>query len=125
MKHLFDSKTQIHQIQYFRYLFRSGNSEHPSDHFYNTTVEILPAALPESSLVWSSYNSTTDGFLIIGSFNAFGIAEGTIESRIGKIKEIRLHIHSDTENWAILSEVNRARNLFLLFFIFFVEYMHA
>lgn len=92
-----------------RYLFRSGNSEHPSDRFYNTTVEILPATLPENSIIWSSFNSTTDGFLIIGSFNAFGIAEGTIDPRIGRIKEIRLHMHSDSENWAILSEVNNSR----------------
>lgn len=88
-----------------RYLFRSGNSEHPSDRFYNTTVEILPYSLPENSYIWSAYNSTTDGFLIVGSFNEFGIAEGTIEAKIGKIKEIRLHVHTDSENWAILSEV--------------------
>lgn len=57
-----------------RYLFRSGNSEHPSDRFYNTTVEILPAALPENSYIWSAYNLTTDGFLVVGSFNEFGIS---------------------------------------------------
>lgn len=98
-----------------RYLFRSGNTEHPSDRFYNTTVEILPASLPENSYIWSAYNSTTDGFLIIGSFNEFGIAEGTIEAKIGKIKEIRLHVHTDSENWAILSEVSNFRNIFIDF----------
>lgn len=88
-----------------KYLFRSGNSEHPSDRFYNTTVEVLPVSLSENSPIWSTYNSTTDGFLIIGNFNALGIAEGNIDSKIGTIKEIRLHVHSDSENWAILSEI--------------------
>lgn len=91
---------------FHRYLFRSGNTEHPSDRLYNTTVEILPASLPENSYIWTAYNSTADGFLIVGNFNEFGIAEGTIESKIGKVKEIRLHVHTDSENWAILSEVN-------------------
>ncbi|CAD7076635.1 unnamed protein product [Hermetia illucens] len=89
-----------------RYLFRSGNSEHPSDRFYNTTTEVLPAALTENSPIWSTYNSTPDGFLIIGSFNEFGIAEGVVDPKIGTIKEIRLHVHSDSENWAILSEIH-------------------
>lgn len=88
-----------------RYLFRSGNTEHPSDRLYNTTIEVLPESLPENSPIWSTYNSTADGFLIIGNFNALGIAEGSVEPQIGSIKEIRLHVHSDSENWAILSEV--------------------
>lgn len=99
-----------------RYLFRSGNTEHPSDRFYNTTVEILPELLAESSPLWSSYNSTPDGFLIIGNFNSFGIAEGSVDTKFGKIKEIRLHVHSDSENWAILSEVNNIAQYLKLFF---------
>lgn len=88
-----------------RYFFRSGNTEHPSDRFYNTTVEVLPEALAENSTVWSTFNTTTDGFLIVGGFNADGIAEGVLDAKIERIKEIRLHVHSDSENWAILSEV--------------------
>lgn len=68
-------------------------------------MEILPESLAESSSIWSSFNSTTDGFLIIGSFNEVGIAEGNIDPKIGKIKEVRINVHSDSENWAILSEV--------------------
>lgn len=89
----------------FRYLFRSGNHEHPSDKFYNTTVEVLPDQLNEESIVWQQYNTTTDGYLIIGSFNAFGIAEGSVDNRIGKLRELRLHVHTESENWVILSEV--------------------
>lgn len=66
----------------------------------------MPASLPENSYIWSAYNSTADGFLIVGSFNEIGIAEGAIEAKIGKIREIRLHVHTDSENWAILSEVS-------------------
>lgn len=66
---------------------------------------MLPESLPENSPIWSTFNSTADGFLIIGNFNALGIAEGCVEPQIGLIKEIRLHVHSDSENWAILSEV--------------------
>ncbi|KAI9581475.1 alpha-1,3-mannosyl-glycoprotein 4-beta-N-acetylglucosaminyltransferase A [Glossina fuscipes] len=94
------------------YLFRSGNSEHPSDRFYNTTVEVLPAdTLGESSPVWSTYNSTADGYLIIGGFDAIGLAEGFIDPKIGAIKEIRLHIHGDSENWALLSEIHLQETL--------------
>jgi hypothetical protein len=49
------------------YLFRSGNAEHPSDRFYNTSVEVLP----ESSLTSFSkidYNATSDGFVITGLY---------------------------------------------------------
>lgn len=55
--------------------------------------------------MWTEYNSTQDGFLIIGGFDALGIAEGQVNPKIGPIKEIRLNVHSDTENWVILSEV--------------------
>ncbi|XP_058455473.1 alpha-1,3-mannosyl-glycoprotein 4-beta-N-acetylglucosaminyltransferase A isoform X2 [Malaya genurostris] len=88
-----------------RYLFRSGNFEQPSDRFYNTTVEVLPFNLPEDSPVWSNYNTTTDGFLIIGIFNDFGIAEGVVDSKIGELKELRLHVYSDSQNWVILREI--------------------
>ncbi|KAG5675208.1 hypothetical protein PVAND_005132 [Polypedilum vanderplanki] len=88
-----------------KYLFRSGNHEHPSDKFYNTTVEVLPDQLNEESIVWQQYNTTTDGYLIIGSFNAFGIAEGSVDNRIGKLRELRLHVHTESENWVILSEI--------------------
>jgi alpha-1,3-mannosylglycoprotein beta-1,4-N-acetylglucosaminyltransferase A/B len=93
-----------------RYLFRSGNHEHPSDKFYNTTVEVLPDVLSEESIVWQQFNTTTDGFLIVGSFNGFGVAEGTVDNRIGKLRELRLHVHSESENWVILSEVRAMIN---------------
>lgn len=98
---IFDQPTLLRH-----YLFRSGNSEHPSDRFYNTTVELLPAdSLSENSSVWSTYNTTTDGYLVVGAFDGLGVAEGSIDLKIGAIKELRLHVHSDSENWALLSEI--------------------
>ncbi|XP_055598012.1 alpha-1,3-mannosyl-glycoprotein 4-beta-N-acetylglucosaminyltransferase B [Uranotaenia lowii] len=88
-----------------RYLFRSGSFEQPSDRFYNTTIEVLPVNLSEDSPVWSNYNTTSDGFLVVGIFNDFGIAEGVVDSKIGEIKELRLHVYSDSQNWVILREI--------------------
>jgi len=55
--------------------------------------------------VWSNYNTTTDGYLVVGSFDSLGVAEGLLDAKIGAIKELRLHVHSDSENWALLSEI--------------------
>ena len=82
-----------------RFLFRSGNAEHPSDKFLNTTVEALP--VPQTSTV----NTTSDGFVVVGQFDSSGLAQGVID-HLGKIKVMRLHVHSDSDNWAILSEVS-------------------
>lgn len=76
--------------------------EHPSDRFLNTTVEALP-------LIPSAINATSDGYVVVGQFDSGGIAKGTLN--LGRIKAMRLHVHSDSDNWAILSEVN--------FFFFF------
>ncbi|CAB3365848.1 Hypothetical predicted protein [Cloeon dipterum] len=90
-------------INMSRYLFRSGNAEHPSDRFYNTTVEILPAKKPSSEV-----NVTPDGYVIVGKFDTVGIAEGFINPKLFPIKELRLNIHSESENWVILNEVTNS-----------------
>uniref|UniRef100_A0A182WM84 Alpha-1,3-mannosyl-glycoprotein 4-beta-N-acetylglucosaminyltransferase A n=1 Tax=Anopheles minimus TaxID=112268 RepID=A0A182WM84_9DIPT len=89
-----------------RYLFRSGNFEQPSDRFYNTTVEVLPASGNGSAISAAlPFNVTKDGFLVVGSFNNYGIADGVIDPKIGKLKELRLHVNSDSQNWVILREI--------------------
>lgn len=40
-----------------------------------------------------------------GKFDVLGVAEGTVDQKLGKISVLRLTIHSESENWAILSEV--------------------
>lgn len=99
----------------FRYLFRSGSMEQPSDKFRNTTVEILPDQKKISEL--QQYDMTTDGFLVIGYFDAMGLAEGVIDSRVGKLREMRLRVHTDSQNWVILSEVGLGLYFFLQFFV--------
>lgn len=46
-----------------RFFFRSGNVEHPSDKFYNTTVEVKPV---EQNHYVSMLNTTSDGFIVVG-----------------------------------------------------------
>ncbi|KAG5888681.1 hypothetical protein JTB14_022265 [Gonioctena quinquepunctata] len=50
-----------------RFHFRSGNADHPSDKFYNTTVEVLPVA--ELSLSGNSQNITSDGYILLVSYD--------------------------------------------------------
>lgn len=50
-----------HAFSFYRYLFRSGNAEHPSDKFYNTTVELLPV-----NPLYNTHNITNDGYVVIG-----------------------------------------------------------
>lgn len=88
----------------YRYLFRSGNAEHPSDKFYNTTVEVLPQST--NSVNRNHNNVTEDGYIIIGRFDSLGIARGTVDKKLGKIAVLRLTVHSESDNWAILSEVS-------------------
>ncbi|XP_029817283.1 alpha-1,3-mannosyl-glycoprotein 4-beta-N-acetylglucosaminyltransferase-like protein MGAT4D [Manacus vitellinus] len=101
--------TFLNPLKVEKYFFRSGNMEHPGDKLFNTTVEVLPAdEMQRKELVDTgnkfNYPATKDGYLKIGAFEN-GIAEGSINQSIGRIKAIRLSISSDSPVWAILSEV--------------------
>ncbi|XP_069984438.1 alpha-1,3-mannosyl-glycoprotein 4-beta-N-acetylglucosaminyltransferase A isoform X10 [Penaeus vannamei] len=90
------------------FLFRSGNVEHPSDRLYNTTVEVLPVQ-PFSNIpavAAKKYKITEDKYMIVGDFDDMGVAEGLINGELGEIKTLRLHVHIDSDNWAILSEIH-------------------
>lgn len=56
-----------------KFLFRSGNFEHPSDRFdTNTTVEVAP--VDRGVLNENNFNITTDEFIIIGKLvNKFNL----------------------------------------------------
>lgn len=41
----------------------------------------------------------------LGKFDVLGVAEGMIDRRLGRVSVLRLTVHSESENWAILSEV--------------------
>lgn len=47
--------------------------------------------------------------LFSGKFNAEGIATGTVDEKLGKISELRFTVHSESENWVILSEVKECK----------------
>lgn len=51
-----------------RFFFRSGNAEHPSDKFYNTTIEILPVDTSNNNNNANLANITSDGYLIVGKW---------------------------------------------------------
>ena len=53
----------------------------------------------------NSNNVTEDGYVIVGKFDPLGIARGSIDRKLGKISALRLSVHSESDNWAILSEV--------------------
>ncbi|XP_030045247.1 alpha-1,3-mannosyl-glycoprotein 4-beta-N-acetylglucosaminyltransferase B [Microcaecilia unicolor] len=96
-------------LQIEGYLFRSGNVEHPGDKIINTSVEVLlaeKANLPKDFLGnrSTSSNQTEDGYLKIGMF-VNGVAEGIIPPSLGKILAIRLSILSESQVWALLSEI--------------------
>ncbi|RWS10779.1 Alpha-1:3-mannosyl-glycoprotein 4-beta-N-acetylglucosaminyltransferase B-like protein, partial [Dinothrombium tinctorium] len=82
------------------YKFRSGNWEHMSDIFVNTTVEVLPVSekAPKSAL------KEPNGYFIVGEFLSLGAAQGNL-TQWGKLQAMRLHCHTNSSNWVILSEI--------------------
>ncbi|XP_041114825.1 alpha-1,3-mannosyl-glycoprotein 4-beta-N-acetylglucosaminyltransferase A [Polyodon spathula] len=87
-----------------RYLFRSGNSEHPGDKLQNTTVEVLPFS--ETGLkTKDKYKRTDDGFYIIGKFEN-GVSESAVDPVFNPISALRLSVLQDSAVWAILSEMH-------------------
>lgn len=58
-----------------------------------------------------------NAFVFSGKFDTAGVAEGYPDENIGKVKELRLNVHTESDNWAILSEVSYYNIIFLFFFI--------
>uniref|UniRef100_A0A3P8S1R8 Alpha-1,3-mannosyl-glycoprotein 4-beta-N-acetylglucosaminyltransferase B n=1 Tax=Amphiprion percula TaxID=161767 RepID=A0A3P8S1R8_AMPPE len=84
------------------YLFRSGNTETSRDQFYNTTVEVLPSSVIKDSS--SHFKESDKGFVIVGEFEN-GVAEGEVEEALQPVSAVRLVVRSDSDVWAVLSEV--------------------
>ncbi|XP_038673833.1 alpha-1,3-mannosyl-glycoprotein 4-beta-N-acetylglucosaminyltransferase A [Scyliorhinus canicula] len=91
-----------------RYLFHTGNTEHPGDLLLNTSIEVLPYKDSGSELLQetkeSRYKRTEDGFFRIGRF-ANGVAEGAIDQRVNPITAIRLSVLQDSNVWVLLDEI--------------------
>lgn len=43
--------------------------------------------------------------LFAGEFDDMGIAEGEVDEGVGVVRSLRLSVHVESDNWAILSEV--------------------
>uniref|UniRef100_A0A3P9L8S7 Alpha-1,3-mannosyl-glycoprotein 4-beta-N-acetylglucosaminyltransferase B n=1 Tax=Oryzias latipes TaxID=8090 RepID=A0A3P9L8S7_ORYLA len=87
------------------FLFRSGNIETSADKFYNTTVEVQPANGLIKDKLLPKYKKSDKGFFIIGAF-VNGVAEGEIEETLQPVSALRLVFQSDSDLWALLSEVH-------------------
>uniref|UniRef100_A0A8C1UDS9 Alpha-1,3-mannosyl-glycoprotein 4-beta-N-acetylglucosaminyltransferase A n=2 Tax=Cyprinus carpio TaxID=7962 RepID=A0A8C1UDS9_CYPCA len=85
-----------------RFLFRSGNQEHPGDKIENTTVEILPFSTKEK------YKRTEDRFYKLAQFEK-GVAEGTVDPAFNPVVAVRLTVQKDSAVWAIISEIHIKR----------------
>lgn len=95
---------------YGRFLFRSGNPDHPEDLFKDTTVEVIPEVWPTAELVGMPMaeqgQQISDGFILVGHFDEDGLVEGIVPETIGRVRVLRLHVHSRSSNWVVLSEVS-------------------
>ncbi|KAG7463427.1 hypothetical protein MATL_G00176440 [Megalops atlanticus] len=88
-----------------RYLFRSGNQEHPGDLLENAAVEILPETPPEAK---DTFKKTDDSFYRIGQFDN-GVAEAAVDPAFNPVVALRLTVLRDSSVWAILSEIHIKR----------------
>lgn len=91
-----------------RFLFRSGNLEHPGDKLTDTTVEIFPSSHKHLVNLENNepYQTAGLGYYVVSRFNSEGVAEGQIKEVMGPIKVLRLHCQAKSDSWAILSEVS-------------------
>ncbi|XP_077783711.1 alpha-1,3-mannosyl-glycoprotein 4-beta-N-acetylglucosaminyltransferase A isoform X3 [Podarcis muralis] len=89
-----------------RFLFHSGNPEHPGDIFVNTTVEVLPFKSEELVLSKETKEKRLDdGYFRIGKFEN-GMAEGTVDPSLNPIAAVRLLVIQNSSVWAILNEIH-------------------
>lgn len=51
-----------------------------------------------------------------GEFDDMGVAEGSVEEGLGVVKSLRLNVHEESDNWAILSEVSNFQELCIISF---------
>uniref|UniRef100_A0A3Q0T7D8 Zgc:154054 n=1 Tax=Amphilophus citrinellus TaxID=61819 RepID=A0A3Q0T7D8_AMPCI len=87
-------------FNFFQYLFRSGNIETSGDKLFNTTVEL------HCHLCFYTHTHTHTNYCCVfpGEFEN-GVAEGEIDAALQPVSALRLVIHSDSDVWALLSEV--------------------
>jgi alpha-1,3-mannosylglycoprotein beta-1,4-N-acetylglucosaminyltransferase A/B len=75
----------------------TGNAEHPSDRFFNTTVEVLPASASAAAA-----QRPGGGFLQVGAFDQFGLAEGLVPVKLGPLQVQYTQQQFERYSWSIL-----------------------
>lgn len=91
-----------------KFSFTSGNSEHPGDRFFDTTVEVKvkDEAVLKAAAETPGYKLLADNFLQVAEFDHFsGKAVGQPGAAVGLVEVLRLSVHADSQAWVILSEV--------------------
>ena len=81
--------------------FVSGNIEHMKDIFVNTTVEVLF----EGDTDFGNLTKLGDNYVVLGEFDSVGYFASKVTFDLN-VNEIRLTMHSPTENWVILNEID-------------------
>ncbi|CAH2223347.1 alpha-1,3-mannosyl-glyco 4-beta-N-acetylglucosaminyltransferase A isoform X1 [Pelobates cultripes] len=105
-----------------RYLFRSGNPEHPEDLLLNTTVEVLPL-MKEGLEPSTKDRHLPDGFIRIGKFED-GVAEGMVNLSLNPISAFRLSVLQNSAVWVILNEVG-IHHLLIYIIVYMCTYIAA
>uniref|UniRef100_A0A8C9VX99 Alpha-1,3-mannosyl-glycoprotein 4-beta-N-acetylglucosaminyltransferase A n=1 Tax=Scleropages formosus TaxID=113540 RepID=A0A8C9VX99_SCLFO len=91
-----------------RYLFRSGNQEHPGDKIENTTVEILPFSDHFYRIGKQTKALSLHCIFSPGQFEK-GVAEAAVDPIFNPVVALRLTVLQDSAVWAILSEIHIKR----------------
>lgn len=78
--------------------------------FISLQINVVRVTNPS---MYSSLNRYLYNFLSSGEFDDMGMAEGNVEEGLGVVKSLRLNVHEESDNWAILSEVSNFQELWI------------
>lgn len=90
-----------------KFIFKSGNIEHPGDILTNATVEFLTEEnyIKRKSLDSSEPVFQDSDYKLVGLFDKEGLAEGEIEKPYYLTREVIIRVLYDIkDNWVIISE---------------------
>ncbi|XP_050415011.1 alpha-1,3-mannosyl-glycoprotein 4-beta-N-acetylglucosaminyltransferase A [Patella vulgata] len=91
-------------------LFRTGSETHLDDRLRDASVQIqfedeFDGRVDSSLPIKAGDRVPAQGFTIIALFDKNGLGERTLPSSTGKIKTVRIHCHSNSDNWLVVSEI--------------------
>lgn len=98
----FDFKHQPVQVQ--KYIFRTGNTEHPHDLLFYANVSVLPVLRPDEKIN-ASYARNRHGYYVVDSFeNKHGLVNGDLVL-FGALHSIMIEVLQNHKNWVLFTEV--------------------